>query len=334
MLAGEYSVLECGGHALAVAVEPGFAVTAVAARGVRLSLPDLGIDYSLAGLPEQPLSAPHRALLHPLWSLVLLREQYGVSLPGLALEFRRAPGSSLPVGASSALAVASVRGAAAVAELDLSSEELFRIAATAHARAQGGGSGYDVAACAYGGVVFYRRPEQPLPWEEEGLSMGAEVKPGWPAVSSRPALDRVCLAAADSGRPSDTPALLRRFANAGADPGFRQALAEHREASNRLCAGLWEGSRGEALSGLVAEANASLERLDRAGNLGVLTTELEQLLHIAGEARIPARVSGAGGGDVAVGLAPDEEAAAQLAAAWRTAGFAAKSFTHSLIAIQ
>lgn len=312
MLAGEYSVLRPGGHALAVAVEPGFAVSAAPAHGVHLSLPDLGLDYSIAGLPDRDEGVPHRALLFPLRSLELLQESYGDHVTGVKLEFRRQEGGLGISGASSALAVGCVRGAAGAAGLELKPEEIFQIAAAAHARAQSGGSGYDVAACAYGGMVLFRPPSR---------------------VSSAPTAGDLHLVVADSGRSSDTAALVRRFGAALSKTAFRRAHDHHQTASSRLCAGLWEGASEASVRDLVEEANLSLERLDRTGGIGVFTPEMQELLHIAGGVKTPARISGAGGGDLVVGLTFHEEAAAELASAWRGAGYATKSFTPALVAI-
>ncbi len=306
-------MLEPEGSALAVAVQPGFAVSAHPAAGVHISLPDLGTEYSTAGLPDRFDSLPHPALLFPLWSLKLLQESYGGKVTGVKLEFQRQQGGLALSGASSALTVGTVVGAAAAAGLELTPEEVFRVAAAAHARVQSGGSGYDVATCAYGGMVLYRPPA--------GLSVA-------------PSAGNLHLVAADSGCSSDTAALLKRFHGALTKKAFRRTLDHHRTVSNRLCHALWAGQEQAGVQELVDRAHASLERLDRDGGIGIFTTELKQLLAIAGGAKIPARISGAGGGDLVVGFAFDADGATRVVRAWRSAGFKATSFTPALIAIR
>ena len=96
----------------------------------------------------------------------------------------------------------------------------------------------------------------------------------------------------------------------------------HGSASNALCMHLWNLGAG-GVEPLVVRANETLQALDRAGSIGILTPEIDALLAVARGVGVPARVSGAGGGDGVVGLAATARDAERLARAWTDSGFAA-----------
>jgi len=163
-----------------------------------------------------------------------------------------------------------------------------------------------------------------------------------------------------TGRKADTASLLARFEQARKRRGFDAALAEHVACSNALCIVLAAGERtldGEdpfppsgggqrssplplggggqrssplplggggqgrgALAASIASVRSSLLRLDRIGRIGIHVPEVEAALAVADSLGIPAKVSGAGGGDSIVAFPPDMDAARLLADACRGAG--------------
>ena len=173
MLAGEYSVVDPGGPALAVAVGRRVTVT-VTVGGDRwtVSAPELDLDD--ASPEEAPVVA---AVLREL-------DVSGGGSIRIASELGR-PDSKLGLGSSAAVCVA-VMGALQSA-LSLGETELDA-AISAHREAQGGrGSGYDVATALVGGVCLF---------EQQGDEATARTV-AWP--------DGLHAAVLSSGRPASTP---------------------------------------------------------------------------------------------------------------------------------
>jgi phosphomevalonate kinase len=170
---------------------------------------------------------------------------------------------------------------------------LHRVAHRAHAAAQGGtGSGVDVAASVWGGVLLCRPPDRAGdPPRVAPILLPADLVlvPVW---LGRPADTRTLVAAmTDFARrePAACQALYARIAAAAAD------LADALRASQAIIA-LWEGG--------VAAAE-----LGRAAGVEVVT-EGHRLLNERAEALGGvAKATGAGGGDVALGAFAGPEAA-------------------------
>jgi phosphomevalonate kinase len=201
-------------------------------------------------------------------------------------------GTKLGLGSSAAALVASLAGCALDRGEDLADaavrDTLFRAARQAHAQAQGGGSGVDVAASVYGGVQRYAiaptgASVEPVPWPREivleAYFSGASVR-----TSDLLALVR----AARLRRPGEFVAL---DAALGATA---RAAADAIRASGSLFV---ESARafGSLLSELGGLADAPIVPRSCA--------EIATLAAREGAAFLP---SGAGGGDVAVwiGVAP------------------------------
>jgi len=317
MLAGEYAVLAPGGCALALAVAPGFEFTISPAEKLTIRLPDVNQEEVLEELPA-PGRFPAGALGFVRESMARFRLVLGFppespDASAFCLEARRVrPGSgeassgALDVGASAALCVGTVRALAAWAEVTLDGAAVFALAAGAHQAVQKGGSGYDVATIAHGGAVLFSRPGTP--------------RKGPPQVDRRPHLSDLVPVVASTGRPAPTGILLGTFRRACESTSFQTLLARHVETSTALARGLWARGWREGGADDVARTRASLAALDRAGNLGILTPDVERLLRMADQAGFPAKISGAGGGDAVVGFAADAEAAARLARTWRAGG--------------
>ncbi|HEU5056758.1 MAG TPA: hypothetical protein VFU21_09530 [Kofleriaceae bacterium] len=181
---------------------------------------------------------------------------------------------------------------------------LHRLAHRAHAAAQGGaGSGVDVAASVWGGVLVCRPPDRagdPPRVAPLALPPDLVLVPVW---LGRPADTRVLVSAmTDFARrePAACRELYARIARAAAD------LADALRASQAITA-VWEGS--------VAAAE-----LGRAAGVEVVTEAHRHLAERAEAVGGAAKPTGAGGGDVALGAFPGPEAAEHFRADARSLG--------------
>ena len=320
MLAGEYGVLSPGGQALGLAVTPRLRVATVPTPGVTVlrfeSSPGEAarefVPDAAHGVPLEELD-PGDRLAAAVWSAAM---EAGPPLAPMVVDLRWEddPDDWMPVGTSAAAAVG-----LALAITDGDAEAAAPVAWAGHARAQGGGSGYDVATCLTGAAARFRaapRPPAPTP----GVGPLPQVEP----VRLVPGLRIV---EAFTGQRAPTRDLLARLAARRMAPETAAAIEAALAAHVRSSAGLVAALVGESF-GPVAEAvdaaSASLRALDDRLDGMIFTDEIRTLLEIAHRAGVPARVSGAGGGDGVVAFARTDWLASRLRMRWIQAGFAAR----------
>jgi phosphomevalonate kinase len=196
----------------------------------------------------------------------------------------RADGRKLGLGSSAAILVASL---AAVDPRHFASDSELRDAVLgpaliAHRRAQGGGSGIDVAASTHGGTLIAAR----------NAAGGLELEPV--------ALPRELVVEAWASRVSaSTPQLLGAVAQlrARAPAEHGALLAALKAAAERAAAAI---RRGQTLD-LIAELDrqrAGLVALGGAAGVPIVTAEVERLALAARPFAAAVLPSGAGGGDI------------------------------------
>ncbi len=206
----------------------------------------------------------------------------------------------LGLGSSAAILVASLAALELERQPELGPRELARRvhprARAAHRAAQGGGSGLDVAASAFGGILLATPRADELLLQAVELPLGVEVR---------------VVAATE---PASTPALLRAVAELARRSPTEHALwlGRQGEASERAADAVLQGDAEGFLAALRAQC-AALDGLGQAAGIPILTPAVRRLARAAearGAAALPA---GAGGGDVALwvsarpGLAPPSD---------------------------
>lgn len=307
-LLGEYAVLG-GAPALLAAVDRRAEVTIddSASGSWQVSAPNLGIEsLALGGDGTLPtgLDAAQRSSLRVFNAVreAVLARSAGTPSP-LAITIDSAAfsrgGHKLGLGSSAAVAGALTAALAGAAGLDLDREALFRLADEAHRSAQGGvGSGGDVAASVYGGLIRYSRGAVPVPlrWPEE-LSILAVV----------------------TGEGSLTTRLVGRVADyAAEDPaGHRADIARLADLAERAEDALADP---DAFLRLAADYFAAITLLDAHARAGIVTGRHHELHALAKREGGVFKTSGAGGGDVGLAFSHSGEATERLAAALADAG--------------
>ncbi len=200
----------------------------------------------------------------------------------------------LGLGRSAAVVVAAV----AALRADAEPARVLPTALAANALFQGGlGSGADVGAAVYGGVVEARPAATGLRVERRALPDGLQLLAGWTGASAH------------------TTPLLARFAHVAAPPAFDELVATAECAADAV-------GRGDAraLLDAVDRSSALLARLGAALDLPIVTPELATLVRTANRAGAVAKPSGAGAGDCGIALATSPAQAAAVRAAWQDAG--------------
>lgn len=204
----------------------------------------------------------------------------------------------LGLGASAAILVASLAAREAEAGASLSDPavraRLFAKGREAHAKAQSGGSGVDVAASVYGGALRY---------------VLGDPRP----VSLPKGLVLTVVACATSARTADLREVIDRFAEAR--PGEHRARLDELGVIARDAADAVErGDAGGFVEG-IRRAATSLGRLGHASGAPIVPAGFEDLEVEAAKHDAAFCVSGAGGGDVAVHVGPSRPSPEFLARA-------------------
>ncbi|HEX9622419.1 MAG TPA: hypothetical protein VF989_19880 [Polyangiaceae bacterium] len=216
--------------------------------------------------------------------------------PYLDASALRSGGHKLGLGSSAAVLVAALAALTLDERGNLEDDALCQAvqprALEAHARAQGGGSGADVAASAHGGIIVATR-------------VGADLRVERLGASS------LCFAAFASGRPASTRDLVRRVLDFSArDPSDFAGLMEPLKSAAKSASEAYRADAPEAFVSALAEQRQLLGELGNAASAAIVTDQVVSLAAIAerdGGAVLP---SGAGGGDVILFAGPRQPSAA------------------------
>ncbi|MBI3783324.1 MAG: hypothetical protein HY270_07975 [Deltaproteobacteria bacterium] len=310
-LIGEYAVLDgCPG---AVAAVDRFATVTLKhherRNTVQISAPEINAvgNYSIKSLPPVsgllrfPLAALHA--LHPSRRAAL---EEGVALV-ISSDLGGSDGSKPGLGSSAAVTVAVAAALLSFAGVDIDSaegrNEVFATAWRAHRDAQGGiGSGADVAASVFGGVISLTACDG-----------------GRPKVEKLEFPSAVTLLVASSGRGASTLDLVARYRSLHnghdvARSNFVRACTENVE---RFIVDLHQPT---VVLEALRVAHRQLLGLAEATGLDLFTPELLQAIDIADFHGAAAKLSGAGGGDCAIACTTDGDSAQRIRSAWRAAG--------------
>jgi len=320
VLWGEYAVL-AGAPALVMAVDryAGCTIGSGAHKSFHPARPQdrtgadrLGWLFSSRGYPAEPALLSRAVLLSaappptdsPAWSAWhVLRSVQTQTLPEAAEVVIDTTGFyeggvKLGLGSSAAVCVALY---GAFCEL-LRRPARFAEVAAIHHRLQGNqGSGIDVAAAWYGGLIrFERNPE--------------------PGATPRPSVTRAALPQGLmitflwAGHPAATTAHLQRFA-AWRERGRTDELDALMESSRHLF------DSGDCIAAL-RQYVGCLEDLDRAAQLTIYDAAHRELHRLAARCGVVYKPCGAGGGDIGAAFSYEAGAIERFTASARAAGFA------------
>ncbi|MFL5303861.1 MAG: mevalonate kinase [Polyangia bacterium] len=203
-------------------------------------------------------------------------------------------GQKLGLGSSAAAVVAAVGALWDALGQPLDAATLLPLAVGAHRAAQGGrGSGGDVAASLFGGVIAYARAGE-----------------GDPTIRSLSAALPAELVVFRAGDPAATVHFLNAVERlALRDPAEHASRVQPITLAATRFVEAHEAGAGGAMIDAVAAAHEALQALGHAADVPIVTSALETAAALARGCGGAAKGSGAGGGDVGIGFFPDPEAA-------------------------
>jgi ERG8-type phosphomevalonate kinase len=213
----------------------------------------------------------------------------------------------LGLGSSAAVAAAGVGALldAAGCDLEYTQTLALMLAHRAHRAAQGGrGSGADVAAAIYGGIISYRRQGQDVTVQSY-RRQGQDV-----TVQPVELPNGVELVVFSTGTPSSTVDHVRAlevYAKEKPEPWSARLTEIGAVARNFTAACVDDAAPG--IFEAVTRANVLLDLLGREMGLPIVTPALAEAAKLAADLGGAAKPSGAGGGDVGVAFLTDEKAA-------------------------
>lgn len=270
MLAGEYSVLH-GHDALVMAID----------RYARAEITTAPTD----NLPPETL-----ATLASAREAKILHREHWIAVDTRALT---RDGYKLGLGSSAAGCVAAL-AATMMAEgedVDKLRPTIARIARRAHQHAQGGGSGVDVLASTYGGVLHVQFPD--------GLR-------GEPVVTTLSWPSTVAWAVLWTGVPVRTSDFIRAVrALQARDPTTAQRWIDTiRDATSEMIHGFSTHHAEQVVQAVRRHAGA-MDALGRAAGIELVTEEMRRFATVIEPLGAAMKPSGAGGGDIVLLVAKD-----------------------------
>lgn len=333
VLTGEHAVLEPDRLAVVAAVARETEARIAPSPAMRLTAPALDLADAPARYADGrwSLDTPHAQAGFVSEALsVSLRylEEGGAEIAPFHLELSPAlteNGLKVGLGGSAATSVAIVAAVLAAFGTEPEAGLVYRLAAIAHLNAQGSGSGIDVAASAFGGVLAFssHHPAWLRKRLAEAPSLREVVAGPWPHLRIKPLPWPVGwkLMVGWTGKSASTPEILRRIAalKATGDPRYEAYLAAMRESSRHLIDALRQADKALALQAL-QEGRDAMQRLGEALDEPLETPMLARLADEAVRAGTAGKPSGAGGGDCGIALTFDDAQASRLRDAWAQTG--------------
>lgn len=209
----------------------------------------------------------------------------------------------LGLGSSAAATVAATALALSAAPSAGRREEIFAIAAAAHGDAQGlrgsRGSGADIAASTYGGVLAYAALAETVATERLPIPSSVQLLPFF------------------TGHSADTVTMVARVHQAGR--GAQSSVQAIADASSALAAGL-RGNSARAILAAVAAGARAIAALGEAAGYDIETGAVRNARSVLTRWGGAVKTTGAGGGDLAVAVIANDQDRTEVIAALRHVG--------------
>jgi phosphomevalonate kinase len=335
MIAGEYAVLEPNQLSVVMAVSRYVTVTVAPSESYHLHLPSLGIDDVTWSYNGNHIITPtnNPRLKFVMQAMRTVFEFLGDDNPlknnpfalSVISELDEATtGKKFGLGSSAAVVVGIVKALLYMAG-DFPQEAIFKIAALAHFIAQGSGSGADVAASTFGGLISYTsfQPQWLAGKLKSGMGCQELIDEPWPYFTwKRLVLPRqLHLCVGWTRSPVGTGPLVRKMSAFKKEhhSQYESFLKESTKAVTTFIEGLELKNIDLAIKGMKMNRNA-LVKLGEASGVPIETESLKALADIAEACGGAGKSSGAGGGDCGIALVIGTDHIERLYQDWRQAG--------------
>lgn len=332
MFSGEWSVLELGNLSIVTAVDKYVSCTISKFDKMRLVIREYGIDAKFSieknkvfGLEEKKLSFVRAAIevvseyLGKLDNFLIQTVNEGTDSVFDGKPYKLGFGSSAAVTVSVVAALFAFHGRniALRKEKDI----IFKLATIAHFKAQGKvGSGFDIAASTYGGLIIYKRFDPAFiekkslkelvtePWpdlyiEEIDFPEDLKILVGWTksSASTKEMINQMSL-----------------FKKEKADL-YNEIINDINYTTRELISEIKKCNE-EKIIKHVKENELLLRKLTKHSSVNIETKELRAMSEAADEAGGAGKLSGAGGGDCGIAICFDAKTAKKIEESWNKIG--------------
>jgi phosphomevalonate kinase len=311
ILIGEYAVLE-GAISLVAAVDRMATVSMHCGLKGKFSLsaPNLDIEkieFSPGTEGQPQFSDPDSALIQGkmrffeavfsrMWNKFRKEVPNGIAISIDTSEFFLHGEIKLGLGSSAALTCALTAGLYAWFNKDISQRKLFKESLDLHYTAQGYlGSGIDIAAGVFGGILAYRR-----------------MKPS-PEVTGLKRHDEIFIVPVWSGQSASTIEMVGRVSDfKNQDPDRYNSVVSRMTDSSEKAVCSWSERRIDAFLSQIDHYNDLMAELGVLSRTPIVSTEHERIGRIIRKYRGVYKPSGAGGGDLGLAFWAARDAAPDL----------------------
>lgn len=342
MVAGEFAVLIPNHHLAVTAVDRFVYATIEDAEQRTLTLEDYQLEdlswgYKNGKVTIQSADDRLSFVKEAMEVTCTYLAEAGVEIDHFNLAVRSelddASGVKYGLGSSAAVVTAVVTAIMArFTKEELDKDVIFKLAALAHVNIQGSGSGADVAASVYGGILQYSsfQAEWLLDASKSAASIHELLEADWIYLS----IKRLTLPASVSfcvgwtGNPASTTKLVGRILKLQDDnpQAFKEFLAKSERAVHTLLTGMEEENQELLFSGVKANRKA-LATVGNNADVSIETALLGTLCDLADGLGGAGKPSGAGGGDCGIAFMPSKSQAEQLFSSWEKVGIKPLSIT-------
>lgn len=335
MIAGEYAVLSSGYPAIVTAVNRYITIKISPSNKFILSdsSPELPEDTwmlnpkgDVIGLEDNKHSFIKAAITT---ALGYLREK-GFKISTFHLEIQNGlndivSGQKYGLGSSSAIVVGVISAILAFHGLEMEPLLLYKLSCIAHLKAQGNGSGADIAAGVFGGWICYYRYD--VKWlahkfNEANLNLNDLISMSWPTLSiNRISLpDNISFIAGWTRHSVKTSPLVSKIEAFQGENKKEYAvfLEQSRDAVMEFISSC-DLNNGEGILQAIQKNRTALQYLEDITGLQLETKEIIDLCQIADKYG-RGKFSGAGGGDCGIAFLMDAAKIEDLKQEWQKAG--------------
>lgn len=202
---------------------------------------------------------------------------------------------------------------------------IFKLAAISHVKTQGNGSGADIAASTYGGVLQYSSFQADWLLEEVSrtTTLTALVEKSWRYLTIEkmelPKTLSVCVGW--TGQPASTAKLVDEILGLKKEnlTRFEQFLTDSKRAVEEILQGIKTGSISDLLEG-IKKNRQCLAAIGQSAGVEIETSLLAELSDVAERFSGAGKLSGAGGGDCGIAFIPSVDQVDPLLNAWEEVG--------------
>lgn len=202
---------------------------------------------------------------------------------------------------------------------------IFKLAALAHVKTQGNGSGADVAASTYGGLILYKsfQADWLLNKYAEASNLRSLIDSMWDYLSIRQLKeqDHLYLAVGWTGSPASTKNLVNEIQKLKQtdEAKYWHFIEESQSAVSGFVKGI-ETANHQLIYTNVSKNRRALAELGRNAKVDIETDALNRLSQLAEQNEGAAKLSGAGGGDCGIAFFTERLKVPKVKQAWKNEG--------------